>query len=216
MENKMKDHGKKIDPLDPKFNEPRKSKKYSQMYEGHVLYRIPSPQSKKGYKTVSVYEGIYYKADQTAKERKRYLVTLGCLFLLVSALFIVLCVTPLTYNANPYVGIAESITVVALVYMAITLFFYITIRRDLTAYTYKVTSHSLIRGCSAVIACLGLCLLADGAAVIIDPAMNVWHAVIGAAGFVACGLGIVYLRNMEKKLVYKSWKSTDKPQADAS
>ncbi len=209
MSDKPRLHNQKIDPLDPHFDKPRKSKRYSRMYEDWEFYRVASSEARKGYKTVGVYKGVYYKVDQDKSTKIRHRIAFSAGLLLIMFLFICCCLLPYSYNTIWYVGIAEFLTFVSLVYVVVTMLIYLTAEENMTVYTYRITSLNLINVCTAAAILLGVCTLTTVLSFLIASQDNTLFDYVGALGFAACSVGMFFLQKTEKALPYKKWLSKD-------
>ena len=204
-----KERKRNIDPRDPIFDQPRKSKKYSQMYEDFEFHTVQFPETKKGYKTVGVYKGMYYQIDLEPDELKRYRIKFSAVFLVILAVFIGLCILPYSYNSNSLVGIIEGLTAVSFAYVAVSWIVYLITDKKMTIYFYKSSSGKLKVSCSIAAIMLGISAVATLISLIRNSGDEVLASVSAIMGFILCAAGMIFLYKMEDQLPYKSWMSED-------
>lgn len=196
------------------FWKPRKltKKNYAKgLYEDCEFYRVPRRDGKKGFKTVSVYRGLFYTADQTPKERVLYRLRFSGLLLLLMILFGFSCIRQDPFNRTLYVGVAEGAALVAFSYLLVIWLIYLTAEREMRSYLYKMTSKRLIRACEIEMLLCGACA---AALLIYIPAGGftaVGSALLSAAGFAVCCAGAKLLAKMEERVPYRTWQSTEQP-----
>ena len=201
-------NGQRTKPADSDFSAPRKGGRFSRMNEGWEYYRVPSEKSRKGYKNVGVYRGVYYKADREPGQITRHRLTIAGILLFVVISFVINCIQSYSYNAVWYVGLAEALTIVSLTHTAIVLVLYLVAEKEMTVYIYNQTSRGLINACAIAAFLLGACALSSVTSLIISGG-SFQEYLTGGAGFSFLAACMVFVRNAELSLPYRSWQSTD-------
>ena len=209
MAYKIEKYNQKIDPLDPKFDQPREIKKNRKLFEGWEYYKVPTDKNRKGYKTVGVYKGKYYEADQSSKEKKIYRVKFSAVFLLTALILVIACILPFNYNMVWYVGIAEMFTFVCMVYVLVSFIIYLTSEDKKTEYLYKTTSRNLIYSTTATTILSSIVTIMAAASILLSSGEFAIAELTGIALFSACAVGMNYLSNAEKGIKYNEAFSHD-------
>jgi hypothetical protein len=203
-----------VDPADQRWYTPRKSTRYSRMYEDCTFYRVPRTDGRPGTRTIPVYRGFYYQAAETPAERRRYRLRLAALLLVLCAVFGWVCTLSYAANTVWYVGISEGAAFVGLVQILITLLLRLTTEPRLTGYFYKLTSLRFITSCRVCCALLGLCAAATAVSLVRSGAQPLRH-IAAAAAFCLCAGAAWAAGRVERRRHYRRWLSEDQPPQDA-
>lgn len=183
------------------------------LYEDCEFYRVPK-EGKKGFKTVSVYCGQIYQADQTPQERRSYRIRFSVILVAIFVLYAVCCICSNPFNYTLYVGISEGLMLIGFSYILVVWIIYLTAEREMRAYLYRMTSRRLIRACEIATIFAGLCTGTVLIWIPISGFASVGSALLTTAGLALCGAGTRYLGKMEAAVPYKVWQSTEQPPAN--
>ena len=197
-----------INPLDPAFDKPGKTHRFYRMNKDCDYYRIPCGECKKGYKTVSVYRGMYYQADESSEESKRRNIAFALGLSFAFMMFLISSIIPYEYNALRYAGIMEGITLVSFSFVLVKYIISLFTDSRMTEYVYKTTALSLTRGCMFTLVMLVLCLVGVIIGIVSLPDELPYY-ILAFFLFTLSAGGMYFLWKLLKGVSYTSWKSRE-------
>jgi hypothetical protein len=188
----------------------KKPNKNKGLYEDCEFYRVLK-ENGKGFRTISVYKGLFYQADQTPQQRLRYRLRFSAYLILLFALFCLSCAQRSGANLTWYGGVTEGMTLVGLVYIAVVWLIYLTAEQEMRAYLYRMTSKRLIRACEIAMILAGVSAAAVLLYLPLSGFQNLLSTALTALGLAMCSLGARFLAEQEAAIPYRSWQSEEQP-----
>lgn len=183
------------------------------LYEGYDLYTVPSPKGKP--KTVAVYTGYYYQADISGKKQLGYKFVYTLLTLLSVLFFGSSAIQPIEFNNLRFVGVVQMVSLVAVVYLVVTVILYWTREQRMTEYVHRITSRYLKNSSAFSAVCMAICA---GSAILFaifgkeDNPEKIFGAVCLYLCAAAC---MVAIYRIECALAYSCEKSDETPPPGA-
>lgn len=164
-------------PLDPDAKKTYHSKAYHRFFEGFEEHEVPGDDGKN--RIERIYTGAWYSLP-LSKTRK-ILLLLGYVFLFLIACFCYFyaCSRRISSNTQWFTILFESISLICLGWVVVSLFNYLTRPPKMTIYEFKSTSKSLRR--SSLFATIGLLitwLISSVYSIAIGTAANMLPAVL--------------------------------------
>jgi len=157
----------------------------------------------------SVYTGDYYTA---AEPKSRYMLrkaVYGLLFVLAVVLFVLAATRPIAANSKGYTGLAQGVSLFAMIWVLNGLFTYATAPYAMTVGDYKGGVLSLKKSSFYMAIALALPALATLVHLLTD--MSAWRLELFCiAGYVLAGGIMLLVHFAEKKLTYTSYPSPDR------
>lgn len=180
-----------------------------ELYEDCDFYRVPG--GKKGFRTVSVYTGLFYTSAQSKTEKRRYRLSVSGILLGVFTLFVLFCIRPNGFNYTWYVGIPEGFTVVAYSYVLVTWFIYLTTAPQMRAYEYRMTSRHLILACNLAAIASGVCVLGVLVSLFVGGLQNLGETLATAGALAVCCGAMLGVARWEDSIPYTVVQSKEQP-----
>lgn len=209
MKDEPRRYNQKIDPMDPSFSQPRESKRLSKIYKDCDFYRVPTIKNRKGYKTVCVYHGMYYRSKQNKYEKKKYRIKYAISFVIIFLTYLCCCIMPSDCNKIWFVGISEMISLLAFSYVAVTFIIYLTAEQKMKEYMYKMTSLKLIVSTGVTAVTLVVCAITTILGLTIYSSGRLWLDLLGVLGLIVSSVGMFRLKKIEEGVPYKKWLSDE-------
>ena len=136
------------------------SRSYHRYFENYAEKEVLKPGG--GYEIQRVYVGNYYKADLTDSENRRSKLTILILYLLtLTGYFAGGLLSAVSATAG--VAIATMPALIAVLFLAVSVFYRLAAPREMEIRQYRDSSQVLVWRALACAVCLGLCLAATAA-----------------------------------------------------
>lgn len=180
----------------------RRNRAYSRFFEGYSEYAEPVSGGKRN-RIVRVYTADYYKADLSRAKQNTYRILYLLFFLAATGVFVWTATERTVYNLVLYVILCQAACVFFLTWTGLALFRYLFSDEMKTAFAYKKSSGSMIRGttgCMIAFSALALAYLA--ALVIVFKAVNTDICIAGMVRCLFCAACAFCIRRMEKGVLY--------------
>ena len=188
-----------------------KESRWHSIYENCEFYRIPCEKGRKRFKTISIYRGLLYEANQTKQERFFYCLRFSGALTMAVLLFLLCCVYPAGVNYSRYIGFVQSITAVIYLYAAVVWLLYLTAEKRMRACIYRMTSQKLIRSCKASAVLSAICAVAVLCCPVLGNVAMGKETLFIAAGFSICAILMSWLFKMEEDVLYLVNPSGEEP-----
>lgn len=175
------------------------SRSYHHYFENYAEKEVLKPGG--GYEIQRVYVGNYYKADLTDPENQRNKIQIFILYLLilVGYLFGGLLAA---VSAAAAVAIATMPALVAVLFLAVSVFYRLTVPREMEIRQYRDSSQALIRRALICVMCLGICLLATAVGCLTIPGYPLTKHLPSLVLYVLALICAVLLYLREKRTAY--------------
>lgn len=183
-------------------------------YQDYRFYTVPVMKGKRlKNKTVAVYEGTYYCAEVSDVRLRKQKLLYWVLYLGGLALFLLCGIQPVKSNAASYVGAAEAIVVLLMLYLGVVLILYCTAERKMTAQVYRSTARRTAQLSVACAALMALCAVLTFLHGLLNGSLTQAFTLI--LGFIVAGSALWAISWLEDALPYTKTQSTDQPPEGA-
>ena len=122
------------------------SRAYERYFEGYVERAEPVP-GKKRAQSVRTYVDTIFVQEQSDAKRRGFCVLFVVLYLLATAAFVYSATRGIAANMTWFVTLPQAVTVFALGWMALCLYRYCTVPREMTVRQHRLAVIHLCRAC---------------------------------------------------------------------
>ena len=190
------------------------SKAYHRFFEGYSEYSVMNANGK-GTSIQRIYTGNYYRQDLT--RGRRILLRAAYLWLFLGALYLFVssAIQPLASNSTWFVVLPQAVSIPLLFWMVIAFITYMPAGRDMTIDDYRSSSLALKKASLFSAISLGATALATLIFMALNPSDQPLAELLCAAKFLAGGLFVFSIDQVERRLHYLVIPSPNKPPEDA-
>lgn len=181
------------------------------IYEDCEFYRVPKEDGKDGFRTVSVYKGVYYECGQTPEEKRSYRFKFTLFYLLLTGFFLFAVSRPYEVNRVWYIGLLEGLMLTSLVYVLVVWILYLTAEKRMRAYLYRMTSRRLIRACEITVLAAAATAILALVSIPMGGFSGVARTLLLTVCMVLCGFAAWGLSRYEASVPYKITQSEEQP-----
>lgn len=183
-------------------------------YQDYRFYTIPEVKGKRlKNKTVAVYEGQYYRANVSDSRLRSQKLLYWFLYFGGLGLFILCGIQPVKSNAASYVGAAEALALLLMLYLGVVLIMYSTAEREMTAQVYRSIARRTAQLGTGSGAAMALCSVLTALHGLLNGSLGQSFTLI--IGFLAAGAALWAVNWLEDALPYTIRQSTDQPPEGA-
>lgn len=177
----------------------RHSRSYHRYFENYAEKEVPTPGG--GYTIQRVYVGKYYRVDLTDRQLRRQKITILILALL----------TLVGYGAGalmsrvssvPFVAVATMPPLIAGIYLAVAVFYRLTVPREMEIRSYRDSSEDLMTRSLAMAICMAVCFGATLSGSLLVPGYSLGDTLPALACYLVSLLAAWGLRRTESNTPY--------------
>lgn len=191
----------------------RHSRSYHRYFENYAERQVLGPDG--GYIIERVYVGKYYKAALTDQQLRRQRVLFGILFLISLAGYLVGALLA-KVSAVSLVALATMPPLIALVCLAVAVFYRLTVPREMEIRSYRDSSENLLRSSMAALICLLVCFGFTLGGCLLIPVYSLAQTLPSLLGYLAAAGAALGIYLIEKNTSYQTLDPKQERPAESS
>jgi hypothetical protein len=163
-----------------------------------------------------VYTGVWYRQDLSDLRGILLKLLFSTIYVFAAVLFIISSAQNVGSNQSWYVAITQAGGIAGLVWMGIGLFNYLTAKKNMTIAEYRCSSGTLRVGSIVAAISFAAAMLMTLLFVLLQYKEIIFgREMICAAGYLICGIAVITINHIERKIRYIETRSRNEALREA-
>ncbi len=176
------------------------SRAYHRYFEDYAEKKIETDDGE--VKMLRVYVGKYYRQDISDRARILRKTLYAAIYVIMFALFIIAGTRSIGSNSTRYIFCSMAISFLALLWLALPIFFYVTAKREMEIRSYRESSRELIHVSRNSSICLFITTLCSAIYLFSHPSEDITQILIYTIMYLLAATAALGIHIAEKRLNY--------------